>query len=410
MGGGGAGGAYAKVTNYPVISGRTYYLNIGAGGISSTNDLASVAGGDSWFNSNNVTSTLVLAKGGAGGQSVVTTTNDVYGTGGTGTTNGSIGNVLFAGGNGATSTTNGFGGGGGGSGGILSAGNATASTTNGLGAIAVTGGGNGGNANPTNNSSANGQSPTGSPGGGGGGARSASTAQKTGGTGAAGQVILTIQATAKVPQTITFGLDPATATAGDLSRTLIATSSSGLTVALTSSDLNVATITSGNTLNIVGVGTATLTATQTGDGNYEAAMPVSVSLTVSAASSGTTFAGLFGTMVNPTNIGSDGLTYLMKYALGGTNTNDKVSLPTVSLNGSILTMTAVVRTNDTNLTIVGQSLTDLTGTWTTISPNSNGVASTNTNSSGVPAGCQRRDFNADGGTNKRTFLRLKASQ
>jgi hypothetical protein len=202
MGGGGAGGAYAKVTNYPVISGRTYYLNIGAGGISSTNDLATVPGGDSWFNSNNVTSTLVLAKGGAGGQSVVTTTTDLYGTGGTGTISGSIGDMVRAGGNGATSTTNGCGGGGGGSAGTSSAGNAPASTTNGLGALAVTGGGNGGNANATAGSSGDGQSPTGSPGGGGGGARAASATQRYGGTGGAGQIILTIQAIAKAGSTI----------------------------------------------------------------------------------------------------------------------------------------------------------------------------------------------------------------
>jgi hypothetical protein len=105
---------------------------------------------------------------------------------------------------------------------------------------------------------------------------------------------------------------------------------------------------------------------------------------------------------------TDGLAYLMKYALGGTNTNDKVSLPTVSMNGLNLTLTAVVRTNDTNLTIIGQSTTNLSGTWTTISPNSNGVVSTNINN--VPEGCQRRDFSVNGGTNSRTFLRLKATQ
>jgi hyaluronate lyase len=201
VGGGGAGGAYARLNSFPVVSGRTYFINIGAGGISSTNNLATVPGGDSWFNSNNVASTLVLAKGGPGGQSTVTTTNDVFGTGGTGTTSGSIGDVVRAGGSGATSTTNGFGGGGGGSAGTLSTGNAPASTTNGLGAVAVTGGGNGGNANATAGSSGDGQSPTGSPGGGGGGARSASTTQKYGGTGAAGQVVLTVVETATVSGT-----------------------------------------------------------------------------------------------------------------------------------------------------------------------------------------------------------------
>jgi hyaluronate lyase len=201
VGGGGAGGAYARLNSFPVVSGRTYYINIGAGGISSTNNLATVPGGDSWFNSNNVASTLVLAKGGPGGQSTVTTTSDVFGTGGMGTTSGSIGDVVRAGGSGATSTTNGFGGGGGGSAGTLSTGNAPASTTNGLGALAVTGGGNGGNANATAGSSGDGQSPTGSPGGGGGGARAASTTQRYGGTGAAGQVVLTVVETATAPST-----------------------------------------------------------------------------------------------------------------------------------------------------------------------------------------------------------------
>ncbi|NDH86919.1 hypothetical protein EBY67_07690, partial [bacterium] len=98
---------------------------------------------------------------------------------------------------------------------------------------------------------------------------------------------------AKISQTITFGLDSATAKVGDVARTLIATSSSGLPVTLTSSDSAVATITSGNTLNIVGVGTATITATQAGSSSYEAATDVSVILTVSAAP-GTTFASWNG--------------------------------------------------------------------------------------------------------------------
>jgi hypothetical protein len=89
-----------------------------------------------------------------------------------------------------------------------------------------------------------------------------------------------VQAIAKAFQVITFDLDPATAKIGDPARTLIALSSSELPVTLISSNPDVATII-GNTLNIVGEGTVTLTATQMGDDNYEAALPVSVSLTVS---------------------------------------------------------------------------------------------------------------------------------
>jgi hypothetical protein len=123
---------------------------------------------------------------------------------------------------------------------------------------------------------------------------------------------------------------------------------------------------------------------------------------------GPTFSSLFGGGVNPNNVGSDGLAYLMKYAMGGTNTNDTVSLPTMVNNGSSLTMSAIVRTNDTNLTIVGQSVSDLSGIWGNLSSNPYGVASTNTNN--VPSGCQRREFTVNSGTNPRQFLRLKVTQ
>jgi hyaluronate lyase len=384
VGGGGAGGAYARLNSFPVVSGRTYYINIGAGGVSSTNNLATVPGGDSWFNSNNVTSALVLAKGGPGGQSTVTTTNDVFGAGGAGTTTGSIGDVVRAGGSGATSTTNGCGGGGGGSAGTLSAGNAPASTTNGLGAAPVTGGGNGGNANATPGSSGNGQSPTGSPGGGGGGARAASTTQRYGGTGAAGQVILTVQAVAKASQVITFGLDPATATVGDDARTLIASSSSGLPVTLISSNPNVATII-GNTLNIVGEGTATITATQEGDGNYEAAIPVSVSLTVSP----------------------DVLQYAFGSASGMPQNNGVTAVPVIDQlpNGDQqMTYTFDVKEDffDMNFpsrTVTYQTSTDLV-TWTTAQPVTNGTGT-------APDGFLRKQAQVSGLS--KLFIRIKVT-
>jgi hypothetical protein len=211
---------------------------------------------------------------------------------------------------------------------------------------------------------------------------------------------------AKGTQTINFGALPSK-TYGDIPFNLSATASSGLGVTYSSSQSNVASI-SGSTVSILKAGSTTITASQSGNDNYNAATSVSQTQTINP--SGTTFGGYF-VGVNPTNVGSDGLTYLMKYALGGTNTNDRVAWPIVSMNGSTLTLTANVRTNDTNLAIVGQSTTDLAATWTTISPNSNGVASTNTNNnSSVPAGCQRRDFTVNGGSNNRTFLKLKVSQ
>ena len=320
-GGGGAGGAYARKTNYPVTPGTTYYINVGAGGTnnSSLND-TTVAGGDSWFNSSNTTnSVLVLAKGGLGGESAIgNTTATRYGLGGLGSTNGGIGDVLYAGGGGATGASSSAGGGGSGAG--NSANGVTA--TNNVGAVAPAGGGNGGTG-PTGNSAVGGSGFA--PGGGGSGARASGTLN-AGGAGGAGQVVITIK---------------------------------------------------------------------------------SLSAPVVPAM-GPTFSSLFGWGVNPTNVGSDGLAYLVKYALGGTNTNDTVTLPTATVNGSSLTMTVIVRTNDTNLVIVGQAVSDLTGTWANLSSNPYGVPSSNTNN--VPAGCQRRDFSVNGGTNSRTFLRLKATQ
>ena len=210
----------------------------------------------------------------------------------------------------------------------------------------------GGGAGGDGKSGGNGNGLVGSqPGGGGGGARGTSTGSQTfGGTGGAGQIILTVQALAKASQVITFGLDPATATVGDDARTLIASSSSGLSVTLTSSDSRIATITSGNTLNIVGAGTATITATQTGDGNYEAALPVSVSLTVSA----------------------DVLKYAFGSASGMPQNNGVTAVPVMS--GNQMTYTFDVK-DDSALTVKYQTSTDLVN-WTTaedVSPGTGAV-------------------------------------
>jgi len=201
LSGGGAGGAYAKVNSYSVTPGTTYYLNVGAGGSAQpTNAItnnSSVPGGDSWFNSTNVSSTNILAKGGNGGASVTGGT----GAGGTGTTNGSIGIILYPGGSGASGYSTTQGGGGGGSAGTTSAGN---SATNGStsGATAVVGGGNGGNPNASG-SSQPGQTPTLPPGGGGGGARAGTTGlANLGGNGASGQVVITVT---NLTATVTLG-------------------------------------------------------------------------------------------------------------------------------------------------------------------------------------------------------------
>ncbi|TAE16649.1 MAG: T9SS C-terminal target domain-containing protein [Bacteroidetes bacterium] len=91
----------------------------------------------------------------------------------------------------------------------------------------------------------------------------------------------------KANQTITFNALTAR-TFGDAPFTLSATASSGLAVSYTSSNTNVATI-SGNTVTIVGAGTANITASQAGNTNYNPATNVVQALTVNKANQTITF-------------------------------------------------------------------------------------------------------------------------
>jgi hypothetical protein len=202
---------------------------------------------------------------------------------------------------------------------------------------------------------------------------------------------------AKVPQTITFGLDPATAKVGDAARPLIATSSSGLSVTLTSSDSKIATITSGNTLNIVGVGTATITATQTGDENYEAAMPVSVILTVSEFT-GTTFVSWSGNAAVTSDL-------VYKYAFGAADKNSAEQKMTSSIANGTLSLTAVVRTDDSKLVITPKSASTL-GTWSATDPVISVVNAAD--QAGLGTGLVRKVFSVERGIDSKRFLKLEA--
>jgi hypothetical protein len=204
---------------------------------------------------------------------------------------------------------------------------------------------------------------------------------------------------AKASQLITFGLDPATATVGDKPSQLIATSSSGLPVTLTSSDSRVATITSGNTLEIVGVGTTTLTATHAGNSNYEAATEVSVVLTVSAAS-GTTYASWSGNGAVTSEL-------VYKYAFGAADKNSAEQKMTSSVVDGKLSLTAVVRTDDPKLVITPKSADSLTGTWSATDP---AIIVTDGDSTGLGKGLARKVFTVDRAVSLDTkrFLKLEA--
>lgn len=106
---------------------------------------------------------------------------------------------------------------------------------------------------------------------------------------------------------------------------------------------------------------------------------------------------------NPTEPGPDGYSPLEKYALGAAGPDDSVERPVSSLSGGDLILTAVVRTNDPSLGVLGQSSIDLMG-WTDLLVDPDGVVSSD--QTGIPSGSERREFTLPGGGPER-FLRLK---
>jgi hypothetical protein len=96
---------------------------------------------------------------------------------------------------------------------------------------------------------------------------------------------------------------------------------------------------------------------------------------------------------------------LQTYAIGGGNYNGTVApqAPVTTVASGNLTLTAIVRTDDTALSVIGEHKTDLTlGTWTSLG---NGTATAD--QSGVPTGNERRAFTTPADGTKK-FLRLRA--
>jgi hypothetical protein len=98
---------------------------------------------------------------------------------------------------------------------------------------------------------------------------------------------------------------------------------------------------------------------------------------------------------------------LLKYAVGGASSATGSSESTVSvLDNSKLTLTAVVRTNDPSLNVVGEAGVNLSN-W-----NTNGVSVVpSVSQASVPEGCERRIYSVDR-TNSpsRQFLRLRVTR
>ncbi len=179
-GNGGAGGSYSNKT-ISVTSGSSYNYTVGVGGTAGSNVApggAGGAGGSTFFGNSsagNSTGSSVIAVGGVGGAAGSSSTTSL------GSTSGSLGDVMYKGGDGAAKTGSSGGGGGAGSGSSANG----ASASSGTGGTGANGGGTGANAGATNGSAGT------QPGGGGSGGTNSSATCRSGGAGGAGQISIT---------------------------------------------------------------------------------------------------------------------------------------------------------------------------------------------------------------------------
>ena len=125
---------------------------------------------------------------------------------------------------------------------------------------------------------------------------------------------------------------------------------------------------------------------------------VNIAVSGTVTSSGQTFANWSGGLSNTP-------TLQLQYAIGGasspTATNGVPSVTTVTSNA--LAITAIVRTNDQNLSVVGQAVIDLSaGVWST-----NDVTMTPGDQTGVGEGLQKQIWSVPRASDTKKFLRLR---
>lgn len=194
-------------------------------------------------------------------------------------------------------------------------------------------------------------------------------------------------------QTITFS-SPATVASGS-SLALAASSSGGgaITFEIVSGPGTMA----GSLLTpTASSGTIVVRATAAATGGF-ASSSADQSISITAAASGLA-SWLNGQPTNADTVG--------KYAIGGaTNISGVSEVPTSTVDSTKLSLTAIVRTNDSKLSVVGETGGNL-ASWST-----NGVSRAATASQvNVPSGCQRQTFSVDRTNNPtKQFIRLKAT-
>ncbi|AYL95639.1 hypothetical protein HYN43_010195 [Mucilaginibacter celer] len=152
----------------------------------------------------------------------------------------------------------------------------------------------------------------------------------------------------KANQSINFAALPA-AKFGDAPFTLVATSGSGLAVSFVSSDTSVVRISAAGLVTLRKPGSATITASQAGSANYNAAAPVSRTLSIGKGDQQITFAALapktFGdAAITPGAISSSKL--LVDYSSSDTSVAVISAGRIVIKNGGQVTITATQVGND----------------------------------------------------------------
>ena len=111
--------------------------------------------------------------------------------------------------------------------------------------------------------------------------------------------------------------------------------------------------------------------------------------------------------VNADVAGPDGLSPLLRYALGASSPDSAVTKPSVTTDADDLILTALIRTS--GITVVGQASTDLSATnggFSDLISNPNGVLASN--QSNLLPGTERREFRTPKNANRK-FIRLKVS-
>ena len=153
------------------------------------------------------------------------------------------------------------------------------------------------------------------------------------------------------------------------------------------------TVTTTGSVNTSNPGAYTLSYNAT-DAAGNPATPVTRTVTVAIA--------------NATTVDASGYTPLMRYALGANSPSDTVQAPELNSTSTTLVLTAVVRTDDPKLSVLGTTRTDLTsGTWATTGVSGSPAGSgTEGDQTGVITG-QRRVYTVT--TTTKTFLRLEAT-